>query len=295
MKKDRHFPYFLLMLLMMLCQARSTAQQTGFRERFTFDLQFGSRSFQRESLPEGRDLDFLNFLETGTGWDASQYLDLGFSLKTTEQWTFSTDLKLMSDFRPGHLGISAQYKHRKTPGRFMVGVRADFNVCKLTINQFNQYHVRNDSGFYADLNTNYRQVNLTDMSLGISPFIEMNPRRFRLKFTSGTGVNLFMPFSENIVQKKTGSNLKREIRYNTHAGPALFVAADLMVRFDLVRSENLSLGLMLQAAQLFSRRALPYTRITDSWTYENTVDENITPEKTWFSRRDLSLGVYLGL
>lgn len=295
MKKNLFLSCFLLNYLLLTGITRTMAQQSGFQERFSFDLQFGSRSYHRDSLPSGKDIDFLNYLATGSGWNASQYIDLGLSLKTSEKWAFTATLKLLSDFRPGHLGISAQYIHPTNPRKFSLGAHADFNFNRLTINQFNQYHAIKDSGFIADLNPNYRQRDLTDIRVGISPYIELNPGRFHLKLTSGIGINLFIPFSETIVQKKEGSNLKREIRYETHNGPALYLAPDLTVRFDIVRSGKRSFGLLMKGALLYSKRTLPYTRSTDIWTYENTTEEDISPEKTWFRRRDLSFGVYAGL
>lgn len=295
MKKVLYLLYFLLTTLLLVYPAEGMAQQTGSGERLSVDLQAGLRTYHRDSLPDGKNIDFLNFLDTGTGWDAFQFIGLTVSLKTSDRWTFTSNLKLYSDFGPGHFGIASQYSFRKACGLFHGGLRGDFGVSKLYINQFNQYHVRNDSGFIADLNPNYRQINLTDLNLGVNPFATLDTRRFHLKFAAGAGINLFIPFSETIVQKQANGNLKRELRYNTKPGTAIYADAELTARFDLLKSEDLNAGIMLQAGVLFSRRALPYLRETNTWTYENTVSDDIRPAKEWFSRSDVSMGIYLGL
>lgn len=269
------------------------AQNKVTNEQFRVDLQFGIRNIQRDRLPNGADIDFMNYLYDDIDYSDYQFIDIGFTLEPSDNWAFSVGLKMLSDMQTGQLSMSARYSGDGPKASLRWGIGSSFNAYPQYLEAFNNFHILMDTGFIADLNPNFRQITLYDLSLDIMPFLVYNHKRAHGIISTGVGLNSFVPFQELITQKKTNSNLRREIRYETHFSPSVFSRSEIEAGFDLFKGRRRSFGITLKAGLLLSNRRIPYSRTTVTWIEEQTITEEVKPDKKLYTKSDLCWGIYL--
>lgn len=294
MKALLQFTFYVILLICpgLFTPSSLLAQNKLNNEQFRIDLQFGIRNIQRDSLPNGADIDFMNYLYDDIDYSDYQFIDLGFTLIPSDNWAFNVGLKMLSDLQTGQLSMSARYFGDGTNASLRWGIGSSFNAYPQYLEAFNNYHILMDTGF-TDLNPNFRQITLYDLSLDIMPFLTFSHKRFQGIISSGVGLNSFVPFKELITQKKTYSNLRREIRYETHFCPSVFSRSEIEAGFDLFKGPKKSFGITLKAGLLLSNRRISYSRTTVTWIEEQTISEDVKPDKKLYTKSDLSWGIYL--
>jgi len=295
MKAARSFTFAIIILLISgpINPSPLLAQTKNEKEHFRIDLQFGNRNIYRDSLPNGTDIDFMNYLHKDREYSDYQFLDFGLTIAPSETWSFKAGFKMLSDMQPSHFSLTARYYADSLNACFIWGITSTFSIYPQYLDAFNRFHILTDTGFTADLNTNFRQRTLNDMGLDLMPFLSFNHKRFHGLLTTGIGVYSFMPFQELITQKKTSANLRREIRYETRFSPSISSLSEIEAGFDLIKGRKRSFGLTLKAGLLLSNRRIPYSRTTVTWVEEQTISEKVNPDKKLYTKSDLSWGIYL--
>ncbi len=295
MKAARIISFAIIILLISgpINPSPLLAQTKAEKEHFRIDMQFGNRNIYRDSLPNGADIDFMNYLFNDKEYSDYQFLELGFTLATSDTWSFKAGFKMLSDMQPSHFSITARYYADSLNASFQWGITSSFSIYPQYLDAFNRFHILADTGFTADLNTNFRQRTLNDMGLDISPFLSYNHKRFHCILTTGIGVYSFMPFQELVTQKKTNANLRREIRYETSFSPSISSLSEIEAGFDLITGQKRTFGISLKAGILLLKRNIPYNRTTYTWTETDVITVKVNPDKKLYTKSDLSWGIYL--
>jgi hypothetical protein len=265
--------------------------QEKFIEKYDFSTWFGARFITCDSFPDRENLDFLNYLYDANGRKISPdygYLGMASHLWFRGTWEMDIKLTMYDDFVPDQMNFSVQYFPLHHLG-FNLGI---YGYSQL-INEYNQYHYQTDTGFYGDVDPNYRQRSLYDIGIIAGPMITHQGKRFSgsLKFNAGLGT--FLSFSESISQKKINSNFRREFKYTTQTKPVFFFFPELGARFDLFRFSQATLGIQLQASYYLARRSIDYTRKILNWTSEDQVEEKVKNPEHHYSKFDVDFGFYL--
>jgi len=199
----------------------------------------------------------------------------------------------LSDLSPNQLNLSVKYETDSLRTGIVWGLKGAFCAYPQYLNEFNQYHKIQDTGFTADLNTNYRQISVYDLGFAAGPYLSISYNRLHGEIGINLGVSGFLPFNETITQKQTEANLRREINYKTAYSAALFLNPEIEFCFDLNKSTRTKVGIMISAGSLLSQRSINYTRNTATWTNENTVTEKVNPGKILYSKTEIKGGFYI--
>jgi hypothetical protein len=285
--------YFSLALLFAVGLNDSFAQKASPRETMQFDLQFGGSVIHRATQANNPDIDFLNYLHGGTGNSKYGVMSFGFSLSPNEKWTFATGFSMLSDLLPNQMQVKAIRNIDSLNPRWDWGVEAQLYLYSQYIDEFNQFHIQSDTGLIGDLSSNYRQRTLYDLGMSALPFLKYNGRRMHVILATGLGLNSFLPFNEVIAQKKPVANFRREIRYETFYKPTLTSHTEVEGTFELYKNGPTSLGIILKATLLMGYRHLPYERTILTWTEDNRNTMNIHPKNRFYSKSDISGGMFL--
>jgi hypothetical protein len=265
--------------------------QEKFIEKFSVSSWFGARIITCDSFPDDDNLDFLNYLYNANESIISPdygYLGMASHFWFKGNWEMDIKLCMYDDFVPDQMNISAQYFPLKYLG-FNLGI---YSYSQL-MNEFNQYHHHTDTGFYGDIDPNYRQCSLYDIGIIGGPMITHQVKRFSGSLKLNAGLGTFLTFSESVSQKKTNSNFRREYKYTTRTTPAFFFFPELAAGFDLFRFSHATLGIQLQASYYLAERSIDYTRVTLNWTSETQVEQDVNSPKHHYSKFDVDFGIYL--
>lgn len=282
-----------LILLADIGCNQAFGQTNHVKESLRLDIQSGGRFIHRTPQPIEPDIDFLNFLHNGTGNNSYGVMSIGISLSPNEQWTFASKLSLLSDLLPSHMQVQAiRIIDSLNPG-WSWGMKAQTYVYPQYLDEFNQFHHQTDTGLIADLDHNYRQRTLYDLGISTMPFLRYKGRRLQATLASGIGLNSFIPFREIVAQKKPGGNYRREIRYETKYKVALASHTDIGFTYNLYQNSDFELGLLMQAEFLMMYRNLTYQRMVITWTEETQTIDNIKPKNRFYSKGDISGGLFL--
>ncbi len=283
----------LLLLIAVIGYNQIFGQTNPVKESLRLDIQFGGRFFHRAPQPIGSNIDFLNYLHNGTGNNNYGVMGIGISLSPNERWTFASELSMLSDLLPSHMQITVMRQFGSINPAWDWGIKSMAYVYPQYMDEFNQFHLQTDTGLIADLDHNYRQRTLYDLGISAMPFLKYKDKRLQTTLASGIGLNSFIPFSEVVTQKKLSENFRREIRYETQYRAALASHTDLELTFHLYQNSEFELGLLIQAEFLFSFRSLAYQRTVLTWTNETQTIDNIKPKNRFYSKSDLSGGLFL--
>lgn len=282
-----------LLLIFACTEKTASAQAKPQKEVIRLDIQFGGRFIQRPDQSPGSDIDFMNYLRDDFGKNSYGVLGFGFMLAPNDRWSFYTGFSMLSDMLPSHMRVIVKRKVNSLNQNWNWGIGSSLYTYPQYLNQFNQFHIQTDTGIIADLNSNYRQRTLLDIGLSVMPWFTYRYRRFRATLSTGIGINSFVPFKEQIAQKKPNSNYRREIRYETNIVPALTSHSETEITYNLLYNKHISLGVMAKGEFLMARRTIPYTRTIFTWTADNPLIETVKPGKTIYTKTDFSAGLYL--
>lgn len=286
-------PFILLLIALLSGSCELSAQRQKINEKFYIGLQFGGRTIQRDSLKNTGNLDFMNYLYQADNGPDYGYAGINFRFTPVPGWEFSATTILLSDLIPGQLNFDIRHTLDSISPHLEWGLMGSVFASPQYLEEFNQYHLIADTGYTADLNTNFRQITLYDLGLAAGPFIVFQYRGFHGQFSIRGGFSGFAPFKESISQKKTAANLRREIRYETDYSPTIFIYPEAEAGIDLINSGQTHIGVLLRAGGLFSKRSINYTRTTMTWTAENSIIGKILPEKKLYSRMEIEGGLYI--
>lgn len=283
---------FCISLLSFLDGNTIYAQTATAKETMRLDLHFGGRFIHRAIVEPGENIDFLNYLHGGTGNSLYGLMSIGFSLSPNENWTFDTKINLLSDLLPNQMQTQVTHRIRSINPVWDWGIKARFYLYPQYLDEFNQFHLLKDTELIGDLDPNYRQRSLYDLGISAMPFLKYKSARFQATLASGIGLSSFIPFREVITQKRPAANFRREIRYKTLYKVALSSHSEVEATFDLIRKSRNSFGLLVRAEALLSFRNLPYERIVFTWTEENKVVDKINPKNRFYSKSEISGGLF---
>jgi hypothetical protein len=281
----------LTILLILMAIVPGINAQEKFIEKFSFSTWFGARFITCDSFPDGNNLDFLNYLYDANGGKISPdygYFGMASHLWLRGNWELDLKFSMYDDFTPNQINISTQYFPLKYLG-FNLGI---YGYSQL-MNEYNQYHHHTDTGFYGDIDPNYRQRSIYDIGIIAGPVIAHQWKRFSGCLKINAGLGTFLSFTESISQKKTDANFRREYKYTTKATPAFFFFPELAVGYDLFRCSGSTLGIQLQASYYLAKRSIDYTRNTLNWTTEITAEEEVVSPEHHYSKFDVDVGIYL--
>lgn len=282
-----------LLLLFATSLEKASAQAKPQKEELRLDIQFGGRFIQRPDQSPGSDIDFMNYLRDDFGKNSYGVLGFGFMLAPNDRWSFYTGFSMLSDMLPNHMRVTVKHKVDSLNRNWNWGIGSSLYTYPQYLNQFNQFHIQTDTGIIADLNSNYRQRTLFDIGFSVMPWFSYSYQRFQATLSTGFGINFFVPFNEQIAQKKPNSNYRREIKYETIAAPALTSHSEAEVTYNLLFNKHVSLGLIAKAEFLVARRTIPYSRTILTWTADNPLNETVKPKKIIYTKTDFSAGLYL--
>jgi hypothetical protein len=271
----------------------SVSAQSADNQSFRLGLQFGGRLIHRELQPLTENLDFLNYLYGGNGNSAYGVLRLGFSFAPNERWTFDAGLGVFSDLFSSQLNVQAARYIKAISSSWGWGIMSGFEVYPQYIDEYNQFHIQKEVELIGDLDKNYRQQTLYDLGISLRPFLRYTGEKLSFTFSAGPGLNAFKPFEVKIMQKKPLGNLRREIRYETSFKPLATVHSGAEFSYTFYQSEAVSFGLLAKAELIAGIRNLPYSQTILTWTAENPLTETIHPDKTFYSKADLTGGVFV--
>ncbi len=248
----------------------------------------GLRDTKVDSFPNTQNLDFLNYLyDFHSGYD---YEYFGFSGHFWLKNSFEADIKIAmyDDFAPDNLNLTVQYFFHQN-----MGVNFGFYSHTQLMNGFNSFHITSDTGWYGDLETNFRQRKLRDRGFQGGIVIKEDFGFINPSLKINAGISSFKPFSETVLQKEIDGNFLRRIDYQTNNTWSFFFFQELLLDFDCMKFEKTSLGIQLQENYFFSNKSIDYTKTVFEWTAENPLTESVNPPKHKYGKFDFDLGIYL--
>lgn len=294
MSKENNFRLGLLLLIFhsLIFTGHLKAQNNTRPESFRFDAQFGGRVIHRSMQPMGNDIDFMNYLNDGNDGYYG-VMSFGLTFAPDDKWTFGAGFSMLSDMLPNHMRIEVRRRINNISPDWTWGIKAIIYAYPQYLNEFNRFHKATDTGIIADLNSNYRQRTLFDLGMSAIPYVCYKNKRFQAILGSGFGLNSFKQFHEIILQKKQGGNLRREIRYETLSSPAITSHSEAEATYAFLKDRSLSFGVIAKTEFLMTFRNISYKRTMFTWTDDNYVEDEIHPERKFYSKADFSLGLYL--
>ncbi len=286
--------FVIIQLLLLFISGRGLmAQQPPEKEKFCFSMNFGGRFINRDSLANTEDLDFMNYLYRQKNSAEYGFISLNFRIAPAEKIEFGANVVFLSDLSPNQLNFDIRYKPVIHDKPISWGLIGSFFIYPQYLENFNSFHMLRDTGFTADLNPNFRQISIFDLGIAAGPTMNYKYKRFHTEISFRTGISGFVSFDEQISQKKTDANLRREYHYETRFSPAVFFMPEAEVSFSLISGSRSNFGLTMRAGGMWSKRAINYKRTTYTWTTENEIVGDISPEKRWYSKIEIQGGFYI--
>lgn len=283
---------YIVTAVLFLSTCFSASSQNK-REEIRLDLNFGARNIHRAVESPGENLDFLNYLNDGNGNGNFGVLSFGISLSPDTNWSFYAGMSMLSDMLPSHMLLDVKKKLMTNAAGNDFGISGSMLLYPQYINEFNQYHYKTDIDLIADVDKNYRQINLYDLGFSILPYWKINKKRTAIHLATGAGIFGFLPFNQKIAQKKPNANFRRELIYQTSYSPALVSLSRAELSYILLRDNNFNLGIQVKTELLLSYRSLKYKRTINTWTTENSDIKTIKPRPAFYSKAEGSVGLYL--
>lgn len=280
-------------LALLFVGVNTASSQSAQSQPLRLDLQFGGRMINRELQPLTENLDFLNYLNGGAGNPTYGVLRLGLSFIPNDLWNFDAGLGVFSDLFSSQLQIHAARNINTFSASWGWGIMAGFEIYPQYIDEYNQFHIQKDVELIGDLDKNYRQHTLYDMGISLRPFLHYTGEKLDFRFSTGPGLNAFKSFAAIVTQKKPLGNLRRKIRYETGFNPVLTAHSGAEISYTFYHNETMSIGILAKAELLIGLRNIPYTRTIYIWTAENALTETIQPDKTFYSKADITGGVFV--
>lgn len=262
-------------------------------EKFWFGLHFGGRIIQRDSMHNTAHPDFLNYLYQAEKGPDYGFISLQFRLAPNPRLEFDVTAVMLSNLAPNQLDFGTRIQLDSINSFISWGINNSLSVYPQYLEEFNRFHQIRDTGYTADLNSNFRQRTIFDICLATGPYISFRNKYLQSALKLNAGICGFIPFNELILQKKTDGNLMREINYTTKYSPALFFNTEAEICFKIFSSDRMEAGMVIKASHLIAKRSVNFTQTTATWTAENTIIENIKPPKQSYSKTEFQGGIYI--
>jgi hypothetical protein len=275
-------------VVLLLLFSQSLSAQDKFINSYKLSFFAGLRDTKVDSFPNTQNLDFMNYLyDFHSGYD---YEYIGFSGHFQFRKQFEADFKIAmyDDFAPDNLNFTVQYFFHKNIG-------ANFGIYTHTqlMNGFNTFHLTSDTGFYGDLETNFRQRKLRDRGVQGGIVAKKDFGIFHPVLKINAGFSSFKPFSETVLQKEIDGNFLRRIDYQTKNTWNFFFFPEIALDLDCIKFEKSKLGIQLHANYFFSNKSIDYTQTVFEWTTENPTSESINSPTHKYRKFDFDFGIYL--
>ncbi len=240
-----------------------------------------------DSLPNGQNLDFMNYLQHSYDWVDYSYVGISTSLWFKGGWEVKARIAVDDSFNPNFMDFNVSYLPFQTWG-FTAGI---FRRSK-TIENYNLFHLQTDIGYYGDLNSNFRQIRIHDRGFQFGVLTRTLVNHFEFEGEIVGGMTATAPFRVFIHQKLMGGNLLRTYKYQTKGTPSLFVSPTLSVTYNHENSKKKIFGVGLVLKWFIVSKAIDYKRTEMLWTNDNITSKSISSDKHWLNQFDLRLAIH---
>lgn len=257
-------------------------------KKYKISTWFGTRNISSEVFGINQNLDFINFLNSNNDYAEDDYLGFAAHLWLKGNWEAKLQFALNSSFSPSSFNVKGVYFPIKHLG-LSIGAFAYPQL----INEFNYFHLLTDLGYYADINSNYRQREVHDLGISAGIVLPINYRFLHFELQLNGGFSSYNSFREVIRQKQINSNLIKEIEYTTKISPTFFISPELEIYADIVKIKNAMLGIQLQTSWLKSKKNIDYQRIIYVWTANSPITDQINSPKHNVDLFEINVGIYM--
>ncbi len=284
----RRYAKIMMFLLPAVAVSSLLPAQGRFIEKKEASLWFGVRDITRDSLANGANLDFLNYLHSSDEMAEYQYLGLSAHLWFRGNWEADFKVAMYDDFAPTSLNIKAIWMPYK-----YLGLTVGFYSYPQLMNEFNMFHRLSDEGWYGDTDSNFRQRRVHETGIMAGVAVPVSYRFIHLNLCLNGGISTLSKFREKVTQKMINGNMRREIRYSTKNSPALFFFPEAELGLDCFRIGSSTLGVRGHASWFTVKRSVDYKMTIWEWTYDNPMQEDVANPAHSFSKFEFDAGLYL--
>jgi hypothetical protein len=257
-------------------------------EKYKISTWFGTRNISSEIFELNQNLDFINYLNSNDEYAEDDYLGFAAHFWLKGNWEAELEFALNSSFRPSSFKVRSVYFPIKHLG-LSIGAFAYPQL----IDEFNNFHLLTDLGYFGDINSNFRQREVHDLGISAGIVLPINYHFLHFELQLNGGFSSYNKFKEIIKQKQINSNLIKEIEYTTKISPAFFISPELEIYADIVKIKNTVLGVQVQASAFKSKKNIDYQRTVYIWTANNPVIEQINSPNHTVEKFELDFGLYL--
>jgi len=277
----------LFVTVLLAVSAIASAQH----EQFTFSISTGNRAIHYDSISNSDNPDFLNYrYHNGLKGNYGMLL-LEFGFSPDSNWKISSGFGIMSDLALHDATLSVSRKLGKYHRYHTWAIAAGFSLYSQYLNNYHQFQEVHDTLFTTFANSNFIQMDLLDITITAGPEYRFKAKRLNLEQGLKAGIAGFVPFYLTIAQKKEYSNLRREYRYQTHFSPAPAFISTTGFSYNLIETYDFKLAIMVEAIAMISSRTLKYRQTLSSWTLENALITDVSPQKQWYRFTELHAGL----
>jgi len=276
----------IVFLILGLVAIVYSQEQEKFITKHEVGLFWGFNEISKDSMPNGQNLDFMNYLHKDHKWVDYSYIGINASLGFRGGWGIKTCIAFEDSFNPNIMELSLSYLPFKNWGFTTGAVRYS-----QYLENYNFYHLQSDIGYFGDLNSNFRQIRIHDRGIYLGVLYQIPINQFEFEGELIGGIGSTTPFNEEIHQKLIGGNLRRTYIYEIKNSANFFISPKASFTYNHKTSSGKVLGIGLNMKWLFTTKSINYSRTETLWTNENSDKQNIEGDKHKFNKFDLGLSV----
>lgn len=277
----------LLLPLLLLFPFLLKAQKESFIQSYEVSLNFGVFVLQNDSLPPANSVDFLNYIEkTDMNYIPELYIGLSSRVVFSDQWQTALHLVLWSDFSIQNLCWSSSYQFSP-----WLGINAGVYTNSTYMTDFSNYHISAYDDF-SDISTNVRQRMVKERGFVLGPRFAYAQSRFSTELVLNMGVGFNKPFSEKMILKEKGGNMKKMLIYDTHKEWHVSFAPEWRVSYDVYEGKRTTVGLNGAVRYYCAKQTMNYTQTYAEWTTESLQESTSSLPSHKVSRLYPELGVF---
>lgn len=265
------------------------AQGLNFKNQ-ELSFSIGVAELDIQKLPSNENLNFMNYINFYPEYADFIIVKFGYRFDFLSNMSADIRLILMDDIIPDNYDISTHYYIKPW---FGIGVGSLLNKNFITDTDFQDYQIRRLSDYYLlDYNVPYK---IYDLGFYLSPTLKLIDNgllEFLIK--CDLGMSSLMKTSSTFYHKKKLSNERLIYHYKTKLVFQPYIQPKLDIRLKAFKIKETSIGFMLDTNYFYSKRSINYNRTIQTWTSENSINEQINLPKHKYSRFELNMGIFAG-
>lgn len=279
--KSIHIALYLLALGLHL------GAQNPIAQNFELSITLGTADVSVEKQGLNENMDFLNYMNSDLDYIELSAIKLGFNYDFLERMYADINVIVMSDLVPDNFDISVHYFFNK-----YIGVGLGSLYYSNYITYFEDYH-KETHPEYIILDGNQRQFENYDLGFYISPtFRPIYSDKLKVALRCDFGLSSFMEEESAFYLKRKLSNELRLYDYRTVTTFEPYLNPKLSLKLRAFKVGNLSVGVMCNTNYFYSKRSMDYSRTSQVWTSDNSIEELIDAPKHRYSRFELDGGIF---